>query len=131
MNIKVGQFESDSQVEHENNLSKYPTFSDLTFLGKLYKPETFIPEKMDKWIPQNSSKSYYSDRIKTFDKWPKQIQQIPEELAQAGFYYTNIGDKVKCFYCGLILYNWEKGDDVFVEHRRHCNTCKFMHVVYG
>ena len=35
--------------------------------------------------------------MKTFQKWPKQIGQIPEELAQAGFYYTGIGDYVKCF----------------------------------
>ena len=135
MNKEVGQFESDSEdvVEPYNttNLLKYPKFLDLTILGRKYKSETFIPEKQDSWIPPNPTQSYHSDRMKTFEKWPKQIEQLPEHLARAGFYYTKQGDTVQCFYCGLILFNWEKGDNVICEHRRHCNTCKFIHMVYG
>ena len=131
MNKKLGQSKSSFEVQKNINLSKYPTVSDLTNLDKKYSSEIFISERKDNWIPQNPSQSYYSDRMKTFQKWPKQIGQIPEELAQAGFYYTSVGDYVKCFYCGLVLCNWEKSDDVVLEHRRHCNSCKFMHMVYG
>ena len=134
MNKKIGQFESDSEVKvHEKNSLelKHPSFSNLTILGKKYKSETFIPVKKDCWVPQNPTKSYYSDRIKTFKKWPKQLNQKPEDLARGGFYYINEGDSVKCFYCGLVLLGWEKEDNVLYEHKRHCNTCKFVHMVYG
>ena len=123
MNKKVDREGSNSK---KINLYRYSAISDLSISG-----ESFIPEKKDNWIPQNPFNSYYSDRIKTFQKWPKQIQQRPEDLAKAGFYYTKVGDYVKCFYCGLVLCNWEKSDNVVSEHRRHCNSCKFMHMVYG
>ena len=80
---------------------------------------------------QNSSMKYFSDRIKTYKKWPKQIKQTPQELAEAWFYYTQKGDTVRCFYCGLFLHNWEEQDNVVSEHRRHGFTCKFIHIVYG
>ncbi|MCG8625419.1 MAG: hypothetical protein MJE68_25905 [Proteobacteria bacterium] len=129
MNKKIGRYETDTN--EEKKLLKYPTFLDLTFLGQIYESETFIRKKMDKWIPQNPSMKYFSDRIKTFKKWPKQIEQHPQELAQAGFYYTEKGDQVKCFYCGLLLHRWEKEDNVVSEHKRHCFTCKFVRIVYG
>ena len=133
MNKKVGQYESNSEVKTEKNtkIYRYSSVSDLSILGKKYESEHFIPERTDNWIPQNPLQSYYSDRIKTFQKWPKQIKQLPKDLARAGFYYTKVGDYVKCFYCGLVLCNWEKSDKVVSEHGRHCNSCKFMHMVYG
>ena len=70
---------------------------------------------MDQWIPQNVSMKYFSDRMKTFKNWPKQIVQQPKELAQTGFYYIGEGDKVKCFYCGLVLYNWLTCDNPVCE----------------
>ena len=129
LNKKIGRNESDSK--EKKNLFKYPTFLDLSFLGQIYESETFIRKKLDKWIPHNTSMKYFSDRIKTFKKWPKQIKQTPQELAEAGFYYTQKGDTVRCFYCGLFLHKWEKEDNVISEHRRHGFTCKFIRTVYG
>ena len=62
-------------------MKKQPTHSDLTFLSKIYHSETFIHKQIDQWIPQNVSMKYFSDRIKTFKNWPKQIVQQPKELA--------------------------------------------------
>ena len=115
MNKKIGRYETDS--EQTNNILEYPTFSDLTFLSKIYDSETFIHKQMDKWIPQNPSMKCFQDRLKTFKNWPKQIEQQPKDLAEAGFYYTKIGDKVRCFYCGLTLHKWVKGDDPVCEHK--------------
>ena len=129
-NKKIGRYETDSKRENKN-LKKQPTHSDLTFLSKIYDSETFIRKEMDQWIPQNVSMKYFSDRMKTFKNWPKQIVQQPKELAQAGFYYIGEGDKVKCFYCGLVLYNWLTCDNPVCEHKQHGFTCKFIHVVYG
>ena len=128
LNKKIGQNETDSK---QKKLNKHPTFLDLSFLGQIYESETFIRKKLDKWIPQNSSMKYFSDRIKTYKKWPKQMKQTPQELAEAGFYYTQKGDTVRCFYCGLFLHNWEEQDNVVSEHKRHGFTCKFIHIVYG
>ena len=99
MNKKVDQYESNSEVKtkQNKNIYRYSTISDLSISGKKYESEHFIPERKDNWIPQNPLQSYYSDRIKTFQKWPKQIEQLAEDLARAGFYYTKVGDYVKCF----------------------------------
>ena len=35
----------------------------------------------------------------------------------SGFYYTGCGDRVTCFYCGIILHNWEHADNVDMEHK--------------
>ena len=60
---------------------------------------------------------YFLDRIKSYKKWPKQIKQTTQELAEAGFYYTQKEDTVRCFYSGLFLHNLEEEDNVVSEHR--------------
>ncbi|RWR99775.1 inhibitor of apoptosis protein 2-like protein, partial [Leptotrombidium deliense] len=49
-----------------------------------------------------------------------------DQLSRAGFYYTGIGDIVRCFACHGILYNWEVGDDPIMEHKKHFKHCKFI-----
>ncbi|KAJ8314791.1 hypothetical protein KUTeg_006941 [Tegillarca granosa] len=62
-------------------------------------------------------------RISSFRHWPPEIVQTPEGLAEAGFFYTGTGDKVRCFFCGIGLMGWEPDDDVWEEHERWSPTC--------
>ena len=72
----------------------------------------------------------YEDRIKSFENWPLQMIPAKENLARAGFYYLNIGDHVKCFYCNIGLKDWDRSDDAYQEHKKWIKdnsiTCLFL-----
>lgn len=51
------------------------------------------------------------DRLQSFNEWPKSMKQKPEQLSDAGFFYTQKGDRVICFSCGGGLREWEEDDD--------------------
>ncbi|XP_052090055.1 putative inhibitor of apoptosis [Mytilus californianus] len=65
-------------------------------------------------------------RLSTFQSWPTSIQQHPETMAEAGFYYTGNNDHVRCFHCGIGLQNWDSEDNPFVEHARWSQECQFL-----
>ncbi|XP_052090054.1 baculoviral IAP repeat-containing protein 2-like isoform X2 [Mytilus californianus] len=65
-------------------------------------------------------------RLSTFQTWPTSIQQHPETMAEAGFYYTGSNDHVRCFHCGIGLQNWDSEDNPFVEHARWSQECQFL-----
>src|SRR5215469_754999 len=51
---------------------------------------------------------------------------MPQQLAQAGFYYKPSSDSLDnaaCFICDANLDGWEPGDDPFTEHLRHSPNC--------
>ncbi|XP_070190664.1 baculoviral IAP repeat-containing protein 7-B-like [Littorina saxatilis] len=81
--------------------------------------------------PRNPRMAVEPSRLATFDGWPAQMKQKPKELAQAGLYYTGDGDKVKCFHCDVLLYNWDPEDDPFVEHARWFPDCEYIRLVKG
>lgn len=68
-----------------------------------------------------------SARIASFDSWPNEPVQSPLRLSLAGFFYTGIGDRVKCFSCGGALQNWTIRDDPVTEHRRWFPDCDVLH----
>ncbi|XP_025097688.1 baculoviral IAP repeat-containing protein 7-like [Pomacea canaliculata] len=71
------------------------------------------------------------DRLATFETWPAQMRQRPETLAAAGLYYSGDGDKVRCFYCDGLLYNWEPEDDPWTEHAKWFPSCQYVRLVKG
>ena len=48
------------------------------------------------------------------------------QLAAAGFYYTNWSDVVCCAFCDLQVGSWEVGGDVFEERQRWIQSCGFV-----
>lgn len=70
-------------------------------------------------------------RLSTFRDWPKSAKQTPEELAEAGFYYTGDDDKTKCFYCDGGLRDWEDHDVPWEQHARWFDRCAFVQLVKG
>ena len=72
---------------------------------------------------------FYADRLKTFEHWPKQLTPDKYALAQAGFYYTGVGDKVTCFACNLSLHHWESTDSALREHLKWSKNCTYLRIV--
>ncbi|CAM1323759.1 Uncharacterised protein r2_g3241 [Pycnogonum litorale] len=48
-----------------------------------------------------------------------------EALVEAGFFLIDM-DKVKCYYCGIILESWADADDAWVEHVRWSSSCLYV-----
>ncbi|RWS07542.1 baculoviral IAP repeat-containing protein 2-like isoform X2 [Dinothrombium tinctorium] len=64
-------------------------------------------------------------RLDSFKNWP--ISYISkEEMADAGFYYLNNSDRVRCFTCDGVIHEWEHGDIPIEEHKRHFPNCRFL-----
>lgn len=69
--------------------------------------------------------------MQTFATWPSDIEQRPRELCQAGFFYTEEEDVVRCHYCDGGLRQWEPGDDPWTEHARWFPFCKYIVKIKG
>ena len=69
-------------------------------------------------------------REKSFDNkyspWPWGINQKPADLAEAGFYYYGVGDRVLCFYCNGGLHNWDLSDNPWTEHAAWFPDCGYL-----
>ncbi|XP_047208646.1 E3 ubiquitin-protein ligase XIAP [Girardinichthys multiradiatus] len=66
------------------------------------------------------------DRLQTFSLWPSRAPVRPRDLAQAGFYYLGLDDRVECFCCGGKLNDWEDGDSPWGEHTKYLGNCFFI-----
>jgi len=65
-----------------------------------------------------------ADRPKTFEKWPVAFID-KNNLAAAGFYFTNSSDVVCCAFCGAQVGHWE-GYDPFKDHQHWSPSCGFI-----
>ncbi|KAM6157813.1 baculoviral IAP repeat-containing protein 3-like isoform 2-T2 [Rhynchocyon petersi] len=65
-------------------------------------------------------------RISTYSTFPTGVPISERSLARAGFYYTGVNDKVKCFCCGLMLDNWKQGDNAIEKHKKLYPSCRFI-----
>jgi len=50
------------------------------------------------------------DRRKTFEPWRGLFMDV-NQLADAGFFFTNWGDVVRCAFCGVEVGHWVEGVD--------------------
>ncbi|XP_041370863.1 baculoviral IAP repeat-containing protein 7-A-like [Gigantopelta aegis] len=74
------------------------------------------------------------NRLASFSRWPRHLQQTPELLARAGFYYygdDHRQDRVRCAYCKGRLYDWQFDDDPWVEHARCFPRCHYVRLCMG
>ncbi|CAH0730639.1 unnamed protein product, partial [Brenthis ino] len=67
-----------------------------------------------------------SRRLLSFEDWPLAMRQKPEDLAEAGFFYTGRGDRTKCFHCGGGLKDWEDDDDPWQQHVQWFSECAYV-----
>ncbi|MDP0588657.1 MAG: RING-HC finger protein [Candidatus Endonucleobacter bathymodioli] len=91
-----------------------------------------VQREFDKWYrPKNKKFIENYTRMDTFKTWRRDVEQTPEALVDAGFYYTGENDKVCCFYCNLFLRNWCEGDDPWYAHAQYSPSCKYILQVKG
>ena len=81
----------------------------------------------------SAKKNYisYESRLKSFYYWPKYISQSKESMAEAGFFYTSIGDYVICHHCGNGIRDWKDYEDPWEEHARFFPECYFLRLTKG
>ncbi|XP_074160513.1 putative inhibitor of apoptosis isoform X1 [Sminthopsis crassicaudata] len=65
-------------------------------------------------------------RMSTYSTFPVNVPISERSLARAGFYYTGVNDRVKCFCCGLMLDNWKQGDNAIDKHKQLYPSCAFI-----
>lgn len=70
--------------------------------------------------------SHYETRIESFKEWPTAMKQTAENMADAGFFYLGVSDKVKCFRCHGLLHRWGARDDPWEEHAKWNKTCTYL-----
>ncbi|XP_071444007.1 death-associated inhibitor of apoptosis 1-like isoform X2 [Hetaerina americana] len=70
-------------------------------------------------------------RLSSYSLWPMAMKQRPNDLAEAGFYYTGNGDQTICFHCGGGLKDWAEDDDPWIEHAKWFSRCSFVNLVKG
>lgn len=83
------------------------------------------------WTRESKEKMKYDFscelyRMSTYSAFPAGVPVSERSLARAGFYYTGVNDKVKCFCCGLMLDNWKQGDSPVEKHRQLYPSCSFV-----
>lgn len=101
-------------------ISSPPSYRSSSFS---FSDKNLAPER---WHPENTLMVSYHTRLRSFDCWPKQLVQVPEQLVQSGFYYTGRGDLTRCFFCGIGVHSWETFDNINFEHKRHSPRCKYV-----
>lgn len=79
--------------------------------------------------PVHQNMMYFISRIKSYGNWPEQLKQKPEDLARNGFFYSDIGDRVTCFYCNITLKQWAVEDDIETEHVIWEPNCLFAKMI--
>jgi hypothetical protein len=52
----------------------------------------------------------YTNRLKSYETWSLSLMD-KNEMVIAGFYYTGIGDTVRCPFCGVEIGYWRFGDN--------------------
>lgn len=70
-------------------------------------------------------------RLHTFDEWPSKMKQTPQQLSDAGFFYTQKDDRVICFCCGGGLRAWEEEDDPWEQHALYYGKCEYLQLIKG
>ena len=70
------------------------------------------------------------NRIETFQDW-KNENVNPLDLARAGFFYVGDRDIVSCYFCDLLVCDWEKGDDPLLDHAKNSQSCPFLYLKFG
>ncbi|XP_063404942.1 baculoviral IAP repeat-containing protein 7-A-like [Mytilus trossulus] len=116
----IGYFdESDKQdyAPQDSHVHQPHDFGCLNEQKDLVEKSTPVP------TVYNPKFSLYNKRLESYVNWPSDHHLKPDELATAGLYYKDSGDKCQCFLCGGILEEWDEGDIAKAEHKKWFPKC--------
>ena len=94
MSYQIEISTADKSVHNTVNFLGKPVMVQSTFTFNPAAKVTVVPNST--WTPHNTLMASAADRMTTFNSWPKQMVQKPEEMVSSGFYYTGRGDVVQC-----------------------------------
>lgn len=85
-----------------------------------------IHEELSRYCTVNFKNNFSSlqSRLDSFKRWEYPV--LVQQLAEFGFVYTQIKDIVKCFSCGLTVYDWDKLDNPRLTHSLFGQECNYM-----
>ncbi|KAL3847304.1 hypothetical protein ACJMK2_018221 [Sinanodonta woodiana] len=84
-----------------------------------------MPQTMSE-RPKHPEYAPLSSRVNSYSSWPVHLDQTPQQMGEAGFFYAGINDYTRCFHCGGGLRNWEPGDNPWIEHARWYPQCAYV-----
>jgi Inhibitor of Apoptosis domain/Zinc finger, C3HC4 type (RING finger) len=80
----------------------------------------------------NISKVTAVSRATTFENVARcNIRTSIHELVQAGFFYCNVSNSIKCYLCGLQIRNFEKITNPFAVHFHNNPSCTHITLIKG
>ena len=135
MSMSTDSVDSRAQIELSNKDtgSMYTMGANLGHIWKGgYFNNSFPPVyqyPFAELIPNSICYANFCSRMKTFDKWPKQMRPSAFDLVKSGFFYKGSGDYVECFFCGICLHDWETKDNALIEHNKWSPSCKFLSMI--
>lgn len=86
------------------------------------------PDSVPIYRPKFPNYQVESARLASFSDWPKSMKQTPQQMADAGFFYTGKSDIVQCFCCGGALRGWLSEDDPWTEHANNFSGCYYVNL---
>ncbi|AJD80729.1 inhibitor of apoptosis 3 [Pseudoplusia includens SNPV IE] len=87
-------------------------------------------ERENKFIFKYPNFDNVVKRINSFRNWPRNRTDYID-LAEAGFFYTGLGDRVKCFYDGCTLSDWSCDRVPWQQHAKWYPNCPYVLFVKG
>ncbi|KAK3588489.1 hypothetical protein CHS0354_012898 [Potamilus streckersoni] len=138
----TGSSTGQSQVEGSRSISTTKGGDDRIWQNQSGPGETTlgVPSHPVEESPQSEADNRpkfpehvsLPSRIATYSHgWPPYLDQTPQQMAEAGFFFTGNQDYTRCYQCGGGLRNWEPGDNPWIEHCRWYPTCPHVQKVKG
>jgi len=81
---------------------------------------------MSEPVTESPNFKYEAVRLETFQSWPANAKVEAWKMARAGLLYTGQEEEVKCLWCGVVLADWQFGDQVMARHRATSPDCPFV-----
>lgn len=90
------------------------------------KEEEDLAKAIKKFRPEYPEYITRAARLRSFATWPRYMKPKPEQLVDVGFFYTGIGDRVKCFSCGCGLKDWVNDNELWEQHAFWSPQCRYV-----
>lgn len=90
--------------------------------------ETINQTRETRFIYFLSTETVDRARNYTFSNWPT-ITPSAQDMILAGWWYTNIADRVICIHCDTMFHNWNETDRPYEIHRLKSPRCFYVRMM--
>lgn len=107
------------------------TFEPVVPFAAIVTSQPMQPVSMAERTSKYPNYAIEEVRLRSYIHWPKMMNQKVKQLADAGLFYTSIGDRVRCFSCGCDIVDWDENDDPWKRHALWFSNCEYLKLVKG